>query len=68
MFVRKTRPFYVDEMDGKKGVEAKILLPLLVHLSRHLVVLFSITHIVCCKLPRFGHRMAGQMQQTADDN
>jgi len=27
--------------------------------------IFSITHIVCSKLPRFGHQMAGQMQQTA---
>jgi len=30
---------------------------------RHLVVLFGKIQIMCCKLQRFGHQMAGQMQQ-----
>jgi len=36
----------------------------LLHLSCHLMVSFSITHIICGKLPRFG-QMVGQMWQTA---
>jgi len=64
-YINKNRGSYrfLDSWEGGGG-KPKISC-FLSHTSQHIVVLFGKTHIVCSRLPRFGHQMAGQMWQNS---